>query len=104
MDNELKIFWEKCGFETELYIFPDGSTDCDSVMWKAPDSSGWDIAPPELTLNNLFDYAVPLVDGLRIDGGVKNGYYVIVGINGTVKTAKDKDLAIALYKALKEVL
>ena len=64
MDKEIKEFWEACGFKpiTHIQQYPDISTNRpdEIVAWLYPDNDK-DYHLPEITLDNLFKYAVPEV-------------------------------------------
>ena len=126
MDKELQEFWEACGF-TRYRKWTGGEDG-----WKAPFGVDYLVhyyggrnfpELPELTLDNLFKYAVPLAcnysnedNMLVIKGQGKDtepdydddGAWWTVEISGETAEHKceseDKDPTQALYQALRKVL
>jgi hypothetical protein len=82
-NEELKEFWEWCGFK-ELET------------------------KPELTLDNLFKWAVPKVDYIELKSGI-GGYSSACARKGDPFNAEnwwyyqDKDPALALYQVIDKV-
>lgn len=114
--TEEQEFWEKCGFELRemkklgTIHFTDKSKKpedfYDSAGWTDP-SGNAHIGMPDITLDNLFKYAVPKLPFLRMDYQPITGEYFFETMklnDPNLKVGKDKDPAIALYKALREVL
>ncbi len=57
-DEQIKVFWEWCGFTTEESTFRKE----ERVSFVAPDKgNAWYLGVPDIDLNNLFKYAVPKV-------------------------------------------
>ena len=117
--EELKEFWEKCGFkhpniEKAPWLVPLGENP--NELWVYPDDLNYArIDPPELTLDNLFKYAVPKLIPKGSQGGVEFRFYP--GGTSCILTLEDEtgfneaeyfldgsnNPAIALYQAIKEV-
>lgn len=94
---ELKEFWEWIGWKPNInYNDPETNEE----------------HPPELTLDNLFKYAVPKLinSGLDLDisnskSGTETVWIVeIYTTENLITITYDKDLAKALYKAIQEAL
>jgi len=98
MEQErIQAFWGKCG----LVKIKRG--------WKFPDGDVLIDADPQVDLNSLFKYAVPLVDKIRLS--YSNGCYHVAACKGNpLESASwsydfdNEDPATALFLALDQVL
>ncbi|KKN72645.1 hypothetical protein LCGC14_0408870 [marine sediment metagenome] len=92
-DEQVKEFWEKCGFKRDSII----------EHWDYPDGSPYSQLPPT-DLNNLFKYAVPKVYEYLCR---KGDYYKMRRIYKSIEY-QDKlgeyNPALALFWALWEVM
>ena len=109
---EIKEFWEKCGLEIHKEMWVEDHTEPDGCWY---DASGrmleceFENGLPALTIDNLIEYVIPIVvaKGYEVeifitDGGASVDIIKIAKLEGYV--GQDKDLATALYKALRGVL
>jgi hypothetical protein len=87
--EELKRFWEWCGFKYHTY--PEhwylGKIEIYGTRWITPDGKYALLDVPILNLDNLFEYAVPKIRGLK--------YPIIDEI--CFGKEDDKDLAMIIW-------
>ncbi len=85
--EQIKWLWEQCGFSR------------DGAWWISPNNKRTDVFPPRLDLNNLFRYAVPLLEGKL---GYKEAYKLLIRWITEVIEGKDpaESLFWAVFKAL----
>jgi len=97
--EQLREFWEWCGFElvagvaVPYWLYPDGRpiTRSDDV--------------PRLDLNNLFKWAVPKLTGCHLYAHREKGIRMWTSyVNGETIEATDDDPALALFWAIWEVI
>jgi hypothetical protein len=104
MDNELKEFWEKCGFKpiTHIQQYPDISTNRpdDIVAWWYPDNDK-NYHLPEITLDNLFKYAVPKLNRKQQNDVISRW---ICGCEFVIGLYFPDNPAETLYQAIKQVI
>jgi hypothetical protein len=111
MDKEIEEFWEACGFKpiTNIQQYPNISTNHpdDIAAWWYPDNDK-NYHLPEITLDNLFKYAVPKVKVISFTNAFATWTVTINEgrlINGEVKVlVENDDLTQALYQAIKQVI
>lgn len=104
-DEQVKKFWEKCGFEYRPMI----SVKYEKWVWYYPDTPYSYLELPPIDLNNLFRYAVPKVlkyDVVLVCKGERE-YEASTweSPNGKQITYTEaRDPALALFWAIWEVL
>jgi putative transposon-encoded protein len=61
--EQIKEFWKWCGFKH--HTFPEhwklGNIEIEGARWITPDGNAAIIDTPNIDLNNLFKYAIPLI-------------------------------------------
>ena len=114
-DEQIKEFWEWCGWEIRIEEVRDASG------WVCHPISSWfngvETALPDLDLNNLFKYVVPKLQDkgyiTELTAYEQSGFNVMVfglfdeGIDGERKALveiEDDDPALALFWAIYKVI
>jgi len=96
--EELKEFWEWCGFTCHKVHQGDS-------YWEKPNGLAHGSNPPRATLDNLFKYAVPLaVEKLQQRYALTKPAYEWIFAKLTGAAVKGEDLGRALFWILREVL
>ncbi len=108
-ESNLLRFWTWCGIKKvhkvngEMWNYEKYKET--NYWWEAPNGKRW-LEIPELTLDNLYKYAIPQIKVITMTNGFKGW---VVSINqGTGKTpcyiGESKDLADAIFQAFMEVI
>ena len=103
-EEEIKRFWEWCGF----YYRKD--KDPLASFWETKDGRAWGYELPRIDLNNLFKYAVPKIEEIGLDIELKRTiepkWQVIIS-NYTDRPptmGNDDNPALALFWAIYKVV
>jgi len=107
--EQLKKFWEWCGFTFTPHLSSRGSTYKTTEIMNFPDGTGYVVYKGEsleLDLNNLFKYAVPKLRDWMMKQNIMSPYiYVVVKTHNKKGVSVDYDTpALALFWAIWEVM
>lgn len=111
--EEIRKFWEWCGWKYKSCY--DATTACGLDWgWQPPNitEGNYQTEMPPITLDNLFRYAVSKLQdkGYQIDitcfecDGFNVGVLNVCHITDIVSELQDKDPAVALFRAIQEVM
>lgn len=104
---QVKELWEWCGLNSKHEFVPigfDGMKECKKCGEMYPNPVRSHCPYPEIDLNNLFKYAVPLLDRGEVQVYPGKVSYAIAQKGDKYCVHSHKDPALALFWAAREVL